>query len=103
MTENTWKDYWRKNIRLIVMLLAIWFAVSYLPALLLGLGVNLNAIEFLGFPLGYYMGAQGSLITFVLLIFIYAKRMNKLDDEHHISDTTERLTRAEDKVKIREN
>lgn len=103
MSKNVWKEYWSKNLRLIITLLIIWFVISYLPALLLGLGVNLNAISFLGFPFGYYMAGQGSLIGFVLLIFLYAKTMNKMDDEYHISDTTERLTQAESKVKIRDN
>jgi putative solute:sodium symporter small subunit len=103
MSKNVWKEYWSKNLRLIITLLIIWFVISYLPALLLGLGVNLNSISFLGFPFGYYMAGQGSLIGFVLLIFLYAKMMNKMDDEYHISDTTERLTQTESKIKIRDN
>lgn len=69
--------YWRANLRLIVVLLAIWLAVSYLPVLIVN---QLNQIGILtGFPLGYYMGSQGSLIVFVLLIFYYARRMERLD------------------------
>lgn len=101
--NNNWQAYWSKNLRLIVTLLIIWFAISYLPALLMGLGVDLNSIVIAGFPLGYYFGAQGSLIGFVLLIFAYARIMNRLDDQYHVSDTTERLTQSESKVKIRDN
>jgi putative solute:sodium symporter small subunit len=103
MNKSNWKEYWSRNLKLIAVLLIIWFAISYLPALLLGLGVPLNDVVIAGFPLGYYMGSQGSLIGFVLIIFIYARTMNKMDDEYHVSDTTERLTKAEAKVKVRDN
>ena len=76
--------YWRANLRLIGTLLVIWFAVSYLPVLVLN---ALNQVNILtGFPLGYYMGSQGSLIVFVILIFVYAWRMAKLDREYGLDD-----------------
>jgi putative solute:sodium symporter small subunit len=76
--------YWRANLRLISILLLIWFAVSYLPALFVN---QLNQLTILtGFPLGYYMGSQGSLIVFVLLIFYYSWRMGKLDREYGLDD-----------------
>lgn len=76
--------YWRANLRLITILLLIWFAVSYLPALFVN---QLNQLTILtGFPLGYYMGSQGSLIVFVLLIFYYSWRMGKLDREFGLDD-----------------
>jgi putative solute:sodium symporter small subunit len=72
--------YWRANLRLITTLLIIWFAVSYVPVLLVN---QLNQLRiFTGFPLGYYMGSQGSLIVFVALIFYYAWRMARLDREY---------------------
>lgn len=71
--------YWRSNVRLIVSLLVIWFAVSYFPVFIVK---QLNALNILtGFPLGYYMGSQGSLVVFVALIVYYAWRMEKLDRE----------------------
>jgi putative solute:sodium symporter small subunit len=74
------ESYWNANLRLIWTLLAIWFAVSYVPVFFVN---QLNQINILtGFPLGYYMGSQGSLIVFVLLIFYYAWRMEKLDREY---------------------
>ena len=76
--------YWRANLRLISILLVIWFAVSYLPVLIVN---TLNQFNILtGFPFGYYMGSQGSLIVFVLLIFYYAWRMAKLDREFGLDD-----------------
>ena len=74
--------YWAANIRLITGLLLIWFAITFLPILFVN---QLNQIEFLtGFPLGYYMGAQGSLIAFVILIFYYAWRMEQIDQAYGI-------------------
>lgn len=76
--------YWRANLRLIATLLVIWFAVSYLPVLIVR---ALNSVNILtGFPLGYYMGSQGSLIVFVVLIFVYARRMEKIDREFGLND-----------------
>ena len=70
-------DYWAANVRLIVGLLAVWLAVTGLPILFVD---QLNQLAVLtGFPLGYYLGAQGSLIVFVALIFLYAWRMERLD------------------------
>jgi cation/acetate symporter len=69
--------YWATNVRLNVGLLTLWLAITCLPILFVD---RLNQIEVLtGFPLGYYLGAQGSLIIFVALIFLYAWRMDRLD------------------------
>lgn len=77
-SEQLDKDaYWQANLRIITILLAIWFSVSFVPVLLVN---QLNQITILtGFPLGYYMGSQGSLIVFVVLIFYYAWYMDRLD------------------------
>jgi putative solute:sodium symporter small subunit len=75
--------YWAANVRLIIGLLLIWFAVIFLPIVFVN---QLNRLEVLtGFPLGYYMGAQGSLIAFVILIFFYAWRMERLDQAYGIT------------------
>ena len=76
--------YWRANLRLITTLLAIWFAVSYLPVLVVNMLNQFNILT--GFPFGYYMGSQGSLIVFVILIFVYARRMAQLDREYGLDD-----------------
>jgi putative solute:sodium symporter small subunit len=73
------ESYWQANIRIITILLIIWFVVAYVPPLFVN---QLNQIVIAGFPLGYYMGSQGSLIVFVLEIFFYAWYMNKLDEEY---------------------
>jgi putative solute:sodium symporter small subunit len=77
------KAYWSENLRLIVILLVIWFAVSYVPVMVIN---QLNVINIAGFPLGYYMGSQGSLIVFVVEIFYYAWAMNKMDEKYGLSD-----------------
>ncbi len=69
--------YWRANVRGIVVLLLIWAGASFVPAALAPL---LNQVQILtGFPLGYYMGAQGSLIVFLGLVTAYAWRAARLD------------------------
>lgn len=73
------ESYWQANIRIITILLIIWFAVAYVPPLFVN---QLNQIVIAGFPLGYYMGSQGSLIVFVLEIFFYAWYMNRLDEDY---------------------
>lgn len=75
--------YWKENLRLITILVAIWFLVSYVPVLFVE---ALNNVVIAGFPLGYYMGSQGSLIVFVVEIFYYAYAMNKLDAKYGLSD-----------------
>ncbi|TPV31459.1 DUF4212 domain-containing protein [Paucihalobacter ruber] len=69
--------YWKQNLKYLVILLSIWFAVSY------GAGIffkdALNAIKIGGFPLGFWFAQQGSIYVFVILIFVYVRLMNKLD------------------------
>ena len=78
------KEYWKKNIRLMAALLSIWFFVSYVCGILL---VNvLNKIHLGGFPLGFWFAQQGSIYVFVLLIFVYVWRMNKLDREYDVHE-----------------
>jgi putative solute:sodium symporter small subunit len=74
--------YWKANCRLIGGLLAVWFAVAYLPPLLID---DLSRIEIAGFPLGYYMGSQGALIIFVLLICYYVWRVRRLDRQYGLA------------------
>ena len=69
--------YWRRNLVYIAVLLAIWAAVSYGASILLA--DALDGIQVLGFPLGFWFATQGSLLVFVLLVFVYVKLMNDLD------------------------
>jgi len=77
------REYWRKNVRLTAILLAIWFVVTYVVSFY---AREFNAITIFGFPLGFYMGAQGSLIIYVVIIFYYANYMNKLDKEDGVAE-----------------
>ena len=82
LTEQQKQEYWRYNVRLTATLLVIWFVVTYLVS---GLFAGwLNQFSFIGFPLGYYMAAQGSLAIFVVEIAVYAHLMNKKDLEYGI-------------------
>jgi putative solute:sodium symporter small subunit len=84
LTEQQKKDYWRYNSRLTFTLLAIWFVVAYLLG---GLFAGaMNSLSFLGFPLGYYIAAQGALIVFVIEIAIYARLMNRKDAEYGLTE-----------------
>ena len=72
--------YWKENVKYLVGLLVVWFIVSY------GAGIlfkdELNTIRLGGFKLGFWFAQQGSIYTFVILIFIYVRLMNKLDKKY---------------------
>lgn len=70
-------QYWRANLRLMAILLAIWAAVSFGAGILFA--DALNAIRIGGFKLGFFFAQQGSIYVFVVLIFYYAWRMNRLE------------------------
>ena len=78
------EQYWSANIRLVAILLSIWFAVSYLFGIILV--EPLNMIKIGGVGLGFWFAQQGSIYTFLVLIFIYAKRMNALDVEYDVHE-----------------
>ncbi len=77
------QEYWRKNLRLTSILLSIWFLVTFVEA---WFARDLASMSFLGFPLSFYMSAQGSLIIYVALIGIYALKMQKLDKEYGVDE-----------------
>ena len=74
------KAYWKENIRYVLILLLVWFFVSY------GAGIifkdALNNIKIGGFKLGFWFAQQGSMYVFVILIFVYVRLMNKLDKKY---------------------
>ena len=82
MKSKKSKDYWRKNLKYLIILLSIWFTVSF------GFGVilvdQLNTFQFFGFKLGFWFAQQGSIYVFVILIFVYIKLMNKLDAKYNL-------------------
>jgi putative solute:sodium symporter small subunit len=82
--DNRHAEYWRANIRLMLFLLAIWFLVSF------GAGIlftdALNQIRIGGFKLGFFFAHQGAIYAFVLLIFYYTWRMNRLEREYDVHE-----------------
>ena len=84
LTQRQKEEYWRYNVKLTTILLAIWFVVTFLIS---GIWAGwLNRYTIIGFPLGYYMAAQGSLAIFVIEIAVYALLMNKKDIEFGIRE-----------------
>ncbi len=69
--------YWRRTLRLTAALLVIWFVVTFVVSFY---ARELNEISFFGFPLGFYMSGQGTLLIYVLIVGYYAQRMNRLDE-----------------------
>lgn len=84
MTPDKRQQYWSANLRLLAILLTIWFIVSF------GFGIllvePLNAFMLGGYPLGFWFAQQGSIYIFVILIFIYATSMNKLDEKFDVGE-----------------
>ena len=86
MSNNN--DYWQQNLRLVTLCLIIWFIVSF------GFGIilvePLNAIRLGGYKLGFWFAQQGSIYTFVVLVFFYSWRMNALDKKFDVHEDEER-------------
>ncbi|MCP3901014.1 MAG: DUF4212 domain-containing protein [Desulfobacteraceae bacterium] len=76
--------YWKKNLKIMAVLLGIWFFVSYFCGIII---VDaLNKIMLGGFPLGFWFAQQGSMFVFVILIFVYCSLMEKLDKEFDVDE-----------------
>ncbi|RLD86207.1 MAG: DUF4212 domain-containing protein [Bacteroidetes bacterium] len=78
------KAYWKENLRYLLILLSIWFLVSYVFGILLV--DQLNAIKIGGFKLGFWFAQQGSMYVFVILIFVYIGLMNRLDKKYGFNE-----------------
>ena len=76
--------YWKANLKLIALCLTIWFVVSYLCGIVFV--EQLNAIKIGGFKLGFWFAQQGSIYSFVALIFFYNSRVTKLDKKYRNED-----------------
>ena len=77
------REYWSKNLTMTSILLAIWFLVTF------GMGYfarELSTFKFFGWPFSFWVAAQGALIVYVIIIWYYARYMNKLDDEHGVAE-----------------
>ncbi len=84
MTPENRSAYWKANLNLLTTLLIIWFVVSY------GFGILLvdvlNTIQIGGYKLGFWFAQQGSIYTFLILIFVYAVRMGQLDRKFDVHE-----------------
>lgn len=78
--------YWSRNIRLLLTLLLIWAVASFGCGVLLRDWLDQWMLPGSNFPLGFWFAQQGSIITFVILVFVYARRMNKLDQEFGVAE-----------------
>ena len=81
--SSKYEAHWADTSRLTMITLALWFLFSILVH---AFGHSLNSISFLGFPLGYYMAAQGSLLAFVIIIFWSSNKQEKIDEEHGFAE-----------------
>ena len=85
LSEDRVKAYWRANVKLLLVLLTIWFTVSY------GFGILLvdwlNQVSLFGFKLGFWWAQQGSIYVFVILIFVYVGLIGRIDRKFGVDDT----------------
>ncbi len=84
MSDAAKAEYWKANIRLVIGCLVVWFVVSYGCGILFA--TPLNAFRLGGYQLGFWFAQQGSIYTFVVLIFFYAWRMNQLDQKFNVHE-----------------
>lgn len=80
------KEYWRKNLTITLILLLAWFVLTFVIGYF---ARELHAITILGFPFAFYMGAQGSLALYIVIIGVYAWYMNRLDKEYGVHEGEE--------------
>jgi putative solute:sodium symporter small subunit len=82
--ESNHANYWKANIKVLIILIAAWFFVSF--------GLSILAVEWLdqfqilGFPLGFWMAQQGSIVAFLVIIAVYVVVMNRLDKKHGVEE-----------------
>lgn len=76
------REYWSRNLRLTAVLLAIWFVVTFV----VGYFARELSFNFFGWPFAFWMGAQGSLVVYVIIIWFYAKKMNQMDEEYGVAE-----------------
>ncbi|MGB5704818.1 MAG: DUF4212 domain-containing protein [Polyangiales bacterium] len=90
MTDNKQANadrYWARNLRLLMILLAVWWVVSYGAGIIWADSLNSFTIPGTGFQVGFWFAQQGSIYVFVALIFIYARLMNKIDEEFDVHES----------------
>jgi putative solute:sodium symporter small subunit len=79
------KEYWRRNLRITGILLVIWFFITYV----LGFFARELSFNFFGWPFSFWVGAQGALVLYVLIIWFYGRYMNNLDNEFGVQEGEE--------------
>ncbi len=84
LTESH-RQYWRKNLNITAILLGIWFVVTFVVTFF----ARDLSFNFFGWPFSFWVGAQGSLVVYVAIIWYYAHYMNKLDQEHGVAEAEE--------------
>ncbi len=80
------EEYWRRNIRYVGMLVAVWFVVSYLCGIVFAEALNQFTLPGTNFPLGFWFAQQGAIYVFVIEIFVYVWLMNRLDREFQVDE-----------------
>jgi putative solute:sodium symporter small subunit len=83
MAQSNDEVHWQRTTRLMLTHLGIWFFFGYVIHFFVH---ALNKVTILGFPLGFYMAAQGSLIAFVVMLFVFAKQQDRIDREHGVAE-----------------
>jgi putative solute:sodium symporter small subunit len=85
-TQEIADRYWKRNLRLLLLLLAVWWVVSYGAGILWAESLDQYTLPGTGFKLGFWFAQQGSIYVFVVLIFLYTRLMNKLDREFDVHE-----------------
>jgi putative solute:sodium symporter small subunit len=83
MSDNSGDRYWQRTSSLMWTMLALWIVFSFVIHMFV---TPLNSIKIFGFPLGFYMAAQGSLIVFVVMLFWFARAQDKIDQEEGVAE-----------------
>jgi putative solute:sodium symporter small subunit len=83
--EQRKEAYWRRNLQLTGILLAVWFFVTFV----IGYFARDLTFTFLGWPFSFWVASQGSLIVYMLIIWYYARTMNRMDNEYGVAEEQE--------------
>ena len=81
--EEKYEKHWEKTQRLMYIMMGLWICFSFFIHMFVSW---LNAIKILGFPIGFYMAAQGSLVVFVAMLFWFAKAQDNIDEEFGVAE-----------------
>jgi putative solute:sodium symporter small subunit len=83
MSQSNEEAHWRRTTNLMLINLGLWLFFGYVIHMFVNV---LNKVTILGFPLGFYMAAQGSLIAFVVILFVFARKQDAIDREHGVAE-----------------